>query len=306
MATKKPSKKPAAKSAAPVEVKPVKDSLTKAALASHIAEQTEVEVKNVKKVLAALEAVVLGSLHKKGLGEFTLPGLLKVVAQKVAAKTASPWLSVIYPASTTPCCHQAIAWHDNIPVLSWLLLRGRCRHCQQPISLRYPMVECMTSIAIVWAFMHFGLSWIALWYCLLLAILIALFFIDLDTCYLPDDLTYSALWLGLLGSALGILPLLPANAILGACAGYALSWSVNAAYWLLRRRDGFRGGDFKLMATLGAWLGVSAILPILAVASALALLGVVALMLVRREQFSWGGRLPCGPFLIAAGVFIAL
>ncbi len=86
MATKKPSKKPAAKSAAPVEVKPVKDSLTKAALASHIAEQTEVEVKNVKKVLAALEAVVLGSLHKKGLGEFTLPGLLKVVAQKVAAK----------------------------------------------------------------------------------------------------------------------------------------------------------------------------------------------------------------------------
>ena len=223
-----------------------------------------------------------------------------------AAKTASPWLSVIYPASTTPCCHQAIAWHDNIPVLSWLLLRGRCRHCQQPISLRYPMVECMTSIAIVWAFMHFGLSWIALWYCLLLAILIALFFIDLDTCYLPDDLTYSALWLGLLGSALGILPLLPANAILGACAGYALSWSVNAAYWLLRRRDGFRGGDFKLMATLGAWLGVSAILPILAVASARALLGVVALMLVRREQFSWGGRLPCGPFLIAAGVFIAL
>jgi nucleoid DNA-binding protein len=86
MATKKPSKKPAAKSAAPAEVKPVKDSLTKAALASHIAEQTEVEVKNVKKVLAALEAVVLGSLHKKGLGEFTLPGLLKVVAQKVAAK----------------------------------------------------------------------------------------------------------------------------------------------------------------------------------------------------------------------------
>jgi len=86
MATKKPSKKPAAKSAAPVEVKPVKDSLNKAALASHIAEQTEVEVKNVKKVLAALEAVVLGSLHKKGLGEFTLPGLLKVVAQKVAAK----------------------------------------------------------------------------------------------------------------------------------------------------------------------------------------------------------------------------
>ena len=86
MATKKPSKKPAAKSVAPAEVKPVKDSLTKAALASHIAEQTEVEVKNVKKVLAALEAVVLGSLHKKGLGEFTLPGLLKVVAQKVAAK----------------------------------------------------------------------------------------------------------------------------------------------------------------------------------------------------------------------------
>jgi nucleoid DNA-binding protein len=86
MATKKPSKKPAAKSAAPAEVKPVKDSLTKAALASHIAEQTEVEVKNVKKVLAALEAAVLGSLHKKGLGEFTLPGLLKIVAQKVAAK----------------------------------------------------------------------------------------------------------------------------------------------------------------------------------------------------------------------------
>lgn len=219
---------------------------------------------------------------------------------------SSPWMSVLHPASTTPCCHQIIAWYDNIPLLSWLWLRGHCRHCKQAISLRYPVVECITGAAFAWAFMQFGPSWITLWYCLLWALLIALFFIDLDTNYLPDALTYSALWLGLLGSALAILPMSPSDAIVGACAGYVLPWSVNAAYWLWRRRDGFGGGDFKLMAALGAWLGVPALMPILAMASVLALLGVGALMLIRHEQFSWKRRLPFGPFLIAAGVFVVL
>jgi len=221
-----------------------------------------------------------------------------------AASLPSTFGCLLSPGSTTPCCQKAIPWRDNIPVFSWLWLRAKCRYCAQGISPRYVLVELLTGLSFAWSFLHFGQSVTTAFYCLLFALLIILFCIDLETYYLPDYFTYSVLWLGLLGSALGYLPLNPVDAILGAGVGYFLPWAVNFIYRLWRKRDGFGGGDFKLLAALGAWLGISAIVPILGLASILALLGIGLVMLFRKEKPSLDRMLPFGPFLILAGVLI--
>lgn len=210
------------------------------------------------------------------------------------------------PPSTTPCCGVAIRWYDNLPLVSWLWLRAKCRYCAKPILVRYVLVELVTGLSFAWAFVQYGQAWTTLFYCFFLALLIVLFCIDLETYYLPDIFTYSILWSGLFGSAVDILPLMPVDAILGACVGYGLPWTVNFLYWLWRRRDGFGGGDFKLLAALGAWLGVSTIIPILAIASVLALLGVGLVILMRKEKLNLDRMLPFGPFLILAGAIVFL
>ena len=217
-----------------------------------------------------------------------------------------PWRCLFHPPSTTPCCGQAILWRDNIPVFSWLRLRGQCRSCGQRISSRYLAVEICTGLAFAWSYLQYGLSFQMLWYCGLFALLIILFGIDLETYYLPDYFTYSVLWLGLLGSALGILALAPIDAILGAAVGYLLPWSINFLYRLFRGRDGFGGGDFKLLGALGAWLGVIAIMPILGLAALLALFGVGLQMLLNKHAWNPERMLPFGPFLILAGVLFLL
>ncbi|QWD61795.1 A24 family peptidase [Polynucleobacter sp. MWH-UH25E] len=215
--------------------------------------------------------------------------------------SVSPWSCLFNPPSTTPCCGQKIAWRDNIPVFSWLRLRGKCRSCGKHISSRYLLVEFATGLAFMWSYVQFGLSFQMLLHCALFALLIILFWIDIETYYLPDCFTYSVLWLGLLGSAFNFLPLAPVAAILGAAVGYLLPWSINFLYWLWRGRDGFGGGDFKLLGALGAWLGVTTIMPILGLATILALLGVGLQMLLNKEQWNPERMLPFGPFLILAG-----
>lgn len=219
-------------------------------------------------------------------------------------ESSSPFACLFSPASTTPCCGKTIPWYDNLPLVSWLWLRAKCRYCGKSISVRYVIVEFITGLSFAWAFIQFGQTWTTLFYCLLFALLIVLFCIDLETFYLPDCFTYSVLWLGLFGSAVDILPLMPADAVFGACIGYGLPWTVNFLYWLWRRRDGFGGGDFKLLAALGAWLGAASIIPILAIASVLALLGMGALILMRKEKLNLDRMLPFGPFLILAGVLV--
>ncbi|WP_114638710.1 prepilin peptidase [Polynucleobacter necessarius] len=213
---------------------------------------------------------------------------------------------LVHPGSTTPCCNHVIAWSDNISLLSWLRLKGRCRYCASAISPRYFLVELFTGLGFASVYLAFGLSWATPLYCLFLALLIALFFIDLETYYLPDYLTYSALALGVVGSLFGLTSVSLFNCILGACGGYLLPWSVNYLYRLFRKRDGFGGGDFKLLAVFGAWFGFSAIMPILAIASILGLLVITSLMLMRKETLSLERMLPFGPFLILAGGFILL
>lgn len=213
---------------------------------------------------------------------------------------------LIHPGSMTPCCNQAIPWSDNIPLISWLRLKGRCRYCSTPISMRYFLVELFTGLGFAWIYTQFGFSWATPFYCLFLALLVALFFIDLETYYLPNYLTYSALALGLFGSLVGLTAISPLQSLLGACGGYLLPWAVNYLYRLIRKRDGFGGGDFKLLAVFGAWFGFAAIMPILAIASVVALLTITVVMLSRKEKLTLERMLPFGPFLILAGGYILL
>jgi leader peptidase (prepilin peptidase)/N-methyltransferase len=210
--------------------------------------------------------------------------------------------NLLLPNSHCPACKTPIRSIDNIPVLSWFLLRGKCRHCGARISPRYAIVEALTAVLSAWVAWHFGWGYAGVLGIVLLWALIALCFIDADTTLLPDDITLPLLWLGLLANVFGVFVPLH-EAVLGAAIGYVFLWSV---YWLFKLATGKEGmgyGDFKLLAALGAWLGWKMLLPIILISSVVgALVGIVLIVLARR------GRdipIPFGPYLTAAG-FIAL
>ena len=213
---------------------------------------------------------------------------------------------LLWPSSTAPCCDSQLNWYENVPVLSWLFLKGRCGHCGASINGRYVLVEAITALCFAISSWQFGLSLTGLVYALFMALVISLFFIDLETYLLPDKLTLPLLWLGLGASALGLTPVGPTDAILGACLGFTLPWSVNQLYKLVRKHDGFGGGDFKLLAALGAWTGWLQIVPILCVASILGLITIALLTVCKRQKLCMNKAFPFGPFLILAGVGIVL
>lgn len=209
------------------------------------------------------------------------------------------------PRSACPSCRTPISAAHNIPLVSWLVLRGRCAHCGVPIPVRYPLIEGLTGVlsaAVAW---QFGFGWPALAALLLTWCLLALTFIDLDTQLLPDCLTLPLLWGGLtfsvvLGGAAGAaIPVDLHSSVLGAIAGYVSLWSVYHLFRLATGKEGMGYGDFKLLAALGAWLGWQA-LPLLILFAALvgALVGV-ALIAARRHARHV--PIPFGPFLAAAG-----
>jgi len=215
---------------------------------------------------------------------------------------ALPRYNLIVPRSACPSCGHMISALENIPVLSWLCLRGRCRQCKAPISPRYPLVELLTaalSVLVVW---HFGVTLAAAGGLILTWCLIALFFIDADTYLLPDSLTLPLVWLGLLFNLHAVY--VPLNdAVIGAVAGYLSLWSVFWLFKLLTGKEGMGYGDFKLLAALGAWLGWQALPAIILLSSvAGAILGIVMILLARH---GWGKPMPFGPYLALAG-FLAL
>jgi leader peptidase (prepilin peptidase) / N-methyltransferase len=207
------------------------------------------------------------------------------------------------PNSHCPSCEHAIAWYDNIPLLSWLLLQARCRHCNTAISARYPLVETVTAAVFGLLYWNYGLSLDLLMWCLFAALLICLLFIDVDHLLLPDQLTYLLLWLGLLYAVLGG-PVPLEHAVVGAIAGYGALWSVYWLFKLLSGKEGMGYGDFKLLAALGAWLGYS-MLPLVVMVAALsgAVIGVVWQRWQRQKHSQ---PIPFGPFLIAAAVVALL
>jgi leader peptidase (prepilin peptidase)/N-methyltransferase len=211
--------------------------------------------------------------------------------------------NLLVPRSRCPSCETPIRARDNIPVLSWLLLRGRCAVCQARISPRYPIVEALTaglSALVAW---KFGFGWTAGCALVLTWTLIALVFIDADTTLLPDDLTLPLLWLGLLVNLLGYVPgVTLRDAVLGAVAGYLVLWTIYWAFKLATGKEGMGYGDFKLLAALGAWMGWKALLPIVLLSSAVgAVVGIALIVLARR------GRevpIPFGPYLATAGFIV--
>lgn len=216
--------------------------------------------------------------------------------------TAPGRYNLMVPRSACPHCGHAITALENIPLLSWLWLKGRCRDCQTPISARYPLVELLTALLSVAVAMVITPGWGTLAALLLTWVLVALTFIDLDKMLLPDQLTLPLLWGGLLFNlASGFVPL--ADAVIGAMAGYLVLWSLYWAFKLLTGKEGMGYGDFKLLAALGAWLGWQA-LPIILLLSSL-VGAVIGISLIALQKHHQGKPIPFGPYLAIAG-WIAL
>jgi leader peptidase (prepilin peptidase)/N-methyltransferase len=207
------------------------------------------------------------------------------------------------PRSRCPSCGHMITWYENIPVLSWLWLRGRCSACKTRISARYPFVEILTGVLFAAVGWRFGAQPVAVLWCGMVAVLIALAGIDWDTTLLPDNLTLPLLWAGLVASQLGWTIPLP-QAVWGAVVGYLSLWSV---YWLFKLTTGKEGmgfGDFKLLAALGAWLGWQMVLPIVLGASVIG--AVVGIGMKAMSSLREGRYVPFGPFLAGGGIVVLL
>ena len=229
----------------------------------------------------------------------------EAAARTVPAASAPQRFNLVVPRSACPACGAPIAaWH-NIPLISWVLLRGRCASCGKSISVRYPLVEALSGALCAAVAIKFGFGWQALAALTLTWFLIALTFIDIDHQLLPDSLTLPLLWLGLLLSLAGPQPgSLPPpvdlrSSLIGAMAGYVSLWSVYHLFRLLTGKEGMGYGDFKLFAALGAWLGWQMLLPIILMAAAVGSVVGIALIALRGRNRST--PIAFGPFLAAAG-----
>ena len=210
--------------------------------------------------------------------------------------------NLFIPRSACPKCGHKIGALENIPILSYLVLRGKCKACHTPISARYPAVEALSGALSVFAALHFGFGAAGLGALALVWTLLALTFIDLDTQLLPDSLTLPLLWLGLLLNLFGTYASLK-SAVIGAVAGYLSLWSVYWLFKLLTKKEGMGYGDFKLLAALGAWMGWQ-MLPLIILLSSLvgAVIGIVMILAARHGR---NHPIPFGPYL-AGGGLIAL
>lgn len=211
---------------------------------------------------------------------------------------AEPTFNLATPRSRCPKCGHLIGALENIPVISYLLQKGRCRHCGTHIALRYPLVELLTAVlsgVVVW---HFGFGWQALLALLLTWALVALSFIDLDHQLLPDDITLPFLWLGVGASVFGIFTS-SHDSIIGAMAGYLSLWSVYQLFRLLTGKEGMGHGDFKLLALFGAWFGWQYLPAVILLSSVVGAIIGIALILFRGHQRQI--PIPFGPYLAVAG-----
>ena len=225
------------------------------------------------------------------------------------APVARTRFNLVVPRSACPSCGAPIHALQNIPILSYLALRGRCAHCRAPISIRYPIVEALTGLLSAVVAWRLGFGWSALAGLVLTWFLIALAFIDIDHQLLPDKLTLPLLWLGLalslwLPHAQGVaVPVDLRSSLIGAIAGYLSLWIVYHLFRLATGKEGMGHGDFKLLAALGAWLGWQMLLPIVLIAAAVgAVAGTILLAVKGRDR---GTPIPFGPFL-AAGAWLMM
>ncbi len=261
--------------------------------------------------LAALDALLAG-LFGLLVGSFlnvVIYRLPRMMERQWAAECAEmsgqpvpeqPPFDLVRPRSTCRQCGHAIRWYENIPVFSYLALRGRCSACGTAIGLRYPLVEVATGGLFAFVIWRWGFTPAAAAWCAFSASLLALALIDWDTTLLPDDITLPLVWGGLIASALGWTELALADALWGAIAGYLSLWSVYHLFRLATGKEGMGFGDFKLFAALGAWFGWQALVPLILMASVIG--AIVGIALKMSSGLREGGYVPFGPFLALAGI----
>lgn len=206
------------------------------------------------------------------------------------------------PGSHCPQCKHAIAPLENMPVLSWLLQAGKCRHCNAPIGIRYPLVESATALLSVLVAIKFGPGWLTAFLLLFTWALVVLTMIDIDHQLLPDDITIPLMWIGLMINTQGMLVDLQ-SAVIGAIAGYMLLWTVYWLFKLLTGKEGMGYGDFKLLAALGAWMGWQVVPAIILLSSLVGAVIGISLIVFRDQDRNV--PIPFGPYLASAG-FITL
>ncbi len=212
----------------------------------------------------------------------------------------APAFNLIVPRSRCQQCGHVIGWSENIPVVSYLFLRGKCSACGTSIGLRYPMVEVATGVLFFWCIRQWGATASGLAWCGFSAAVLALALIDWDTTLLPDDMTLPLLWAGLVASALQWTAVPLSSAVWGAVAGYLSLWLVYWAFKLATGKEGMGFGDFKLFAALGAWFGWPALVPMILMASVIGALVGIAMKF--SNALREGGYVPFGPFLAGAGL----
>lgn len=208
--------------------------------------------------------------------------------------------NLMTPRSRCQKCGHQLTWFENIPVLSYLLLRGKCSQCHTPISARYPLIELATGALFFYCGWQWGATPGALVWCGFAATVLALAMIDWDTTLLPDDMTLPLLWAGMVCAALTLTKVGLADALWGAVGGYMSLWLVYWAFKLVTGKEGMGFGDFKLFAALGAWFGWQALIPIILMASVIG--AVIGIAMKFSSGLREGGYIPFGPFLAGAGL----
>ncbi len=264
--------------------------------------------------LAALLGLLVGSFLNVVV--YRLPRMMEkawdaehaaYAAQKANKDLAAPShkrFNLLTPPSRCRQCGHRIRWYENIPVVSYLFLRGKCASCKTPIGMRYPLVELVTA-ALAWLCLsRYGLQWQALAWFFFGTSLICLTLIDWDTTYLPDSITLPLLWTGLLAASVGWTGVSLGNAVWGAALGYTSLWLVYWGFKLLTGKEGMGFGDFKLYAALGAWFGASALIPIILLAAVIG--AVIGILMKMGGQLREGRYVPFGPFLALGGAAVWL
>ncbi|EGR0127301.1 prepilin peptidase [Vibrio vulnificus] len=255
--------------------------------------------------LASLFGLLVGSFLNVVI--YRLPKIMELEWRQECAESFPEYkispptetLTLSMPRSSCPSCHTPIRVRDNIPVFSWLALRGKCHHCQTKISARYPFVEALSAFLcglIAWKFGYAPITVALIGFTL---VLIAATFIDLDTMLLPDQLTLPLTWAGIALALLEISPVSLQDSVIGAMAGYLCLWSVYHLFRLLTGKEGMGYGDFKLLAALGAWLGWQYLPMIILLSSVVGL--IFGLIQLRLQKQGIEMAFPFGPYLAIAG-----
>lgn len=221
-------------------------------------------------------------------------------SEAVSSTAASERFNLLLPRSRCPHCGHAIRWYENIPVVSFLLLRGSCSNCSASISPRYLAVEVSTALMFAWCGWQWGLSGQALAWSAFSACLLALACIDWDTTLLPDDITLPLIWAGVCAAALGLIETSLPDAVWGAVGGYLSLWLVYWAFKLVTGKEGMGYGDFKLFAAMGAWFGWQGLVPMILLASVIG--AVVGTVIKYRGELRENNYIPFGPFLAISGL----